>query len=385
MHAGWSGNWSDHLPVGPRNGPTRFRRTTFLPVLLCLLVSGGLGAQAGSIEWRDALRQPAEWYAGPEAARIADNLLVYQHPIGGWPKNLDMAAALDQEAKERIRRQQATRDHDLGRPTIDNGATYTQLRYLARVYAAGGGERYREAFNKGIDYLLEAQYPNGGWPQYYPLRKGYYSHITFNDGAMIGALELLREVATGTYPFVDRRRVRAARAAVEKGVELILATQIEVDGQLTAWCAQYDPQTLEPTTARAYELVSLSGAESVGIVNFLMGIPEPTVAITRAVEGAVDWFERVQLSELRLIRQENPALPKGYDLIVGFDPEHATPLWARFYEIGTNYPMFVGRDGVVRYALSEIEYERRVGYRWLNDWATELLEKDYPAWRKAWN
>ncbi len=158
-----------------------------------------------------------------------------------------------------------------------------------------------------------------------------------------------------------------------------------MDGRLTAWCAQYDPATLEPAKARAYELVSLSGSESVGIVEFLMGIEKPDTAVVRAVTSAVDWFERVKLRGLRLIRQPDDSLPKGYDLVVGFDPEHGEPLWARFYEIGTNYPMFVGRDGVVRYALSEIEYERRVGYSWINGWARELLERDFPAWKARVN
>ena len=36
------------------------------------------------------------------------------------------------------------------------------------------------------------------------------------------------------------------------------------------------------------------------------------------------------------------------------DPS-AGPLWARFYEIGTNRPMFVGRDGIVHDHLADIE------------------------------
>src|SRR3712207_3177707 len=88
--------------------------------------------------------------------------------------------------------------------TIDNRATFTQLEYLARVYAAQKQERHREAFLRGLDYLLAAQYENGGWPQYYPLRKGYYARITYNDNAMVGVLELLRDVARrgADYAFV---------------------------------------------------------------------------------------------------------------------------------------------------------------------------------------
>jgi PelA/Pel-15E family pectate lyase len=66
--------------------------------------------------------------------------------------------------------------------------------------------------------------------------------------------------------------------------------------------------------------------------------------------------------------------------VVVQDPA-APPLWARFYEIGTNRPIFSGRDGVVRYSLAEIELERRVNYSWLGPYAADLLAKDYPAWK----
>jgi len=55
--------------------------------------------------------------------------------------------------------------------------------------------------------------------------------------------------------------------------------------------------------------------------------------------------------------------------------------WARFYEIGTNRPIFSGRDGVIRYNLDEIEQERRDGYAWLGAWPRALVEEEYPAWK----
>ena len=155
--------------------------------------------------------------------------------------------------------------------TIDNGATTTQIRFLSQV----GTDRHRAAALRGIDYLIAAQYPNGGWPQFFPLRKDYSRHITFNDDAMINAASLLEEVAAGRSPFafVDRSRRARAADAVARATEVILKTQVLVDGALTAWCAQHDAVTLEPRPARTYEHVSLSGAETVGIVRFLMRQP----------------------------------------------------------------------------------------------------------------
>jgi len=59
----------------------------------------------------------------------------------------------------------------------------------------------------------------------------------------------------------------------------------------------------------------------------------------------------------------------------------APPLWARFYEIGTNKPLFADRDGVAKYDLEDIGYERRNGYAWYGTWPAKLLSDEYPAWK----
>ncbi|MEP6912110.1 MAG: pectate lyase, partial [bacterium] len=148
-------------------------------------VANGSQASVAAVAWKDSLKQKPEWYASGEAVRIADNLLLYQHDSGGWSKNIDMARALTEQEKAAILKLKPQIDSN-----IDNGATYTQLAYLARVYAGAKLDRHKRAFLEGVDYLLKAQQANGGWPQYYPPRKGYYSHITFNDDAMIGVMNL---------------------------------------------------------------------------------------------------------------------------------------------------------------------------------------------------
>jgi PelA/Pel-15E family pectate lyase len=275
----------------------------------------------------------------------ADDYLKTQLPTGAWAKE---AAA--------------------GLSTIDNGATYTQLESLAKAHIATGDPRYAAAFRRGFEYLLKAQYPNGGWPQFYPLRHGYWDHITYNDDAMIGVMKLLRT----DYPFLTPdERARAARA-VEKGIDIILKTQIVQNGKLTAWCAQHDERTLAPAKARSYEFPSLSGSESVGIVEFLMGIEKPSPEIVRAVKAAVAWFESVQIRGIKVVRRDG-------DRVVVEDPA-APPLWARFYELDTNRPFFCGRDGIVKYKLSEIEHERRNGYSWYTERPAKLLRELYPKW-----
>jgi len=212
-------------------------------------------AAAASINWNAVLKQTPEWYGSDEAVRVGDSVLLYQRETGGWPKNIDMTRVLAEREKAAIVRQKRETDSN-----IDNGATYTQLRLLARVFTARRRSRHARAFLLGLDYLLAAQYPNGGWPQYYPRLTGYYRHVTFNDDAMTGVLWLLKDVAAGDPPFafVDAaRRARSARA-VEKGIGCILATQVVVDGHRTVWCAQHEEVTLAPAGDETTEVLNPS-------------------------------------------------------------------------------------------------------------------------------
>jgi PelA/Pel-15E family pectate lyase len=362
-------------------------RTGFIILLLVALAANASAqtndtAATAHIKWRDALKQKPDWYAGAEALRVADSLLLYQREVGGWPKNIDMAAPLSEKERAGLLKLKTETGNESA-ATIDNGATFTQLEYLARVYTAQKQERHREAFLKGLDYLLAAQYENGGWPQYYPLRKGYYSHITYNDNAMAGVLELLRDVARQRpdFMFVDDARRLKSEKAIERGVECILKTQVKVEGKLTVWGAQHDAVTFAPAPARKFEPVSLASRESVAVTRFLMGVERPDSRVVEAIESAVAWFKASQLSGIRWVEKEDKTQPGGFERTLVKDPQ-APPLWARFYELGTNRPIFEGRDGVVRYSVLEIEAERRNGYGWYTEEPNKLLNKDYTAWQK---
>jgi PelA/Pel-15E family pectate lyase len=336
-------------------------------------------SEAVQVRWGSSiLQQPRDWYGSAEARRIAASVLEYQSPEGGWPKNTDMTAP----PASADARAAAHRGPDAN--TIDNDATTTPIRFLALVHDRTGDPRYRASVERGLDYLLAAQYPNGGWPQYFPLRHGYYSRITYNDDAMVNVLELLRDARDPQAPFafLDGGRRGRAADAVTRGIDLILRTQVVQDGRLTVWCAQHDETTLEPAWGRAYEPPTLSGNESVGIVRFLMSIEEPTPEIVAAIEGAVAWLRAVAIAGLRL--EEVRDAKGNRDRRVVADPA-APALWARFYDLDTNRPVFMGRDSVPRAALADIEQERRIGYAYYGTWPARLLAEDYPRWRETLN
>ncbi len=356
------------------------RARAALAVLATAACAARVGASA--LEWKSGpgniLKQERGFYGGAEARRIAETVLLLQRECGGWPKNVDMVRKLGEKDRASLRRNRRKRD-----AMFDNGATYTHMAFLARVHRATRDARLGEAFLKGLAYTLEAQYPSGGWPQRWPAPRGYSRHITFNDNAMVGVLKLLNDIARGheDYAFVEPRTRERAAAAVRKGVECILRCQIVVDGHPTAWCAQHDAKTFEPRLARSYELATTSGSESVGIVRFLMSIERPSPEVVRAVDSAVAWFERAKITGVRVDKVRSGG-ERGFDRVVVRDPR-APPVWARFYEIGTDRPIFCDRDGVKKYSLAGIGYERRTGYAWYGSWPAALVAREYPEWRRT--
>lgn len=341
-------------------------KNKFLPLFL-LFVSAVSLAHA---DVRPLLKKPASWFASDEAKTIAANILSQQAPTGDWPKNGDTTVPFEGD--------KAKLDG-----TFDNGATVSEMRFLARMFQATNNAKYEAAFLKGLNHILEAQYITGGWPQSFPPRKDYPRYITFNDNTMVNLMELLREVATQPlYEFVNKERRAKSQNAFYKGIECILKSQIKVDGTLAVWCAQHDEKTLEPRPARAFELISLSGSESVGITRLLMSLNESSPEVRHAIRAAMAWFEKSKLNGIKIEKREDKTVEKGYDLVVVEDT-NAPPLWARFYDIETNQPFFVSRDGIPRKNLADISYERRTGYAWYGNWPASLFS-EYEAWRAHW-
>ncbi len=342
--------------------PEHGTRNTSTRLLLPLLILPWLAASPLAAGPRDFLARPDDWFRSPAGREAAACVLSWQAPGGAWPKNTDTT------------RKRFTGERAGLQGTFDNGATTGELRFLARAFRAAGDPRCRDALLTGLDHLLAAQYPNGGWPQFHPPGNGYHRHITFNDDAMVRLLELLREVGGGdTCAFVDDGRRQAARAAFAKGIDCILKCQVVVNGAPAVWCAQHDERTLEPRPARAFEPAALSGCESAGILRLLMSLEHPPPEVVRAVEAGVAWFERSRITGIRLEKA-------GGDLRVVADPQ-APPLWARFYQIDTNRPVFCGRDGVVRYAMAGIDAERRTGYAWYGRWG-DAVAKAHSQWHR---
>jgi pectinesterase len=90
---------------------------------------------------------------------------------------------------------------------------------------------------------------------------------------------------------VDEGMKQRCAISFHKGIDCIVATQYVQHGVKTVWCAQHDEVTGLPAKARAYELPSLSGYESAGLVRLLMELPHPDQRVKEAVTAAMNWFD----------------------------------------------------------------------------------------------
>ncbi|MGB7266401.1 MAG: pectate lyase [Terracidiphilus sp.] len=345
---------------------------------------------------------PAEWWSSDEAIKDAHNIVTYQVADGGWSKNIDMVSKprapgdlYDTDNENRF-----SDPADFDKPvdpnwhyiaTLDNDATWMQIRFLAHVTTAllaahrdADAAPFRASVERGVGYLLNSQYPNGGWPQVWPLEGGYHDAITINDDAMTHAVEILHDVATGApdYRFLPPSLVEKAGPAAQRGIDCLLKLQIVVNGVKTAWAQQYDPLTLQPTSARNYEMAALTSDESDPVVEFFMSLPDPTPAEVAAVHAACAWLTKVEIFGYRFGSGNFMAdrrSPGGRKLMA---VAGAGPIWSRYYQIGTDKPIFGDRDKTIHDDVNDLSLERRNGYSWYNTEGIAVL-KEYETWAQA--
>lgn len=325
----------------------------------------------GPSQYNMPLDRPSDWYESAQARRIADAIASFQTPAGGWSKNQDRTIArlpgqrFSNDA-ETMEQNPANFDAPADRfwtfvGTLDNEATWTEMRFLAKVaaHAPGAqGDAWRASIERGVRYLLNAQYPNGGWPQIWPLEGGFHDSITFNDNAVANAAMLLRDVSQGRegFDFVSNDLKSRAGEATHKAVEVILAAQVRQGDRLLGWPQQVEPMRLVPTSARNYEPRSIASGETTDILIFLMREPNPSAEVKAAVRGAAAWLEAV-----RVYNKSFEMTDQGRKLI---EKPGAGPIWSRNYDLVTGRPIFGDKDQTIHDDVNEISIGRRNGYSW---------------------
>jgi PelA/Pel-15E family pectate lyase len=346
-------------------------------------------ARDGDGEKTMPLNESVAFYASAPARHVADVIVSFQTPAGGWGKNQPRDGELRQKGQGYVahdgRGSMAGTDPNaedwsyVG--TVDNGATLTEIRFLARVAAQAPGktgDAYRVSLKRGVEYLIRMQYPNGGWPQVWPLDGGYHDAITFNDDALMDTVRLLTEVTQKPeYAFLEAGVRAKAAQAVERGLKLVLKVQYRIDGKPSIWGQQHDVITEAPCGARNFEPPALSSAESANIMNYLMAIEKPSADVVAAVHGAAAFFKASGLMGYVFVKDEDPALGRK------LKPQNgAGPIWSRYYDLKTLKPIFGDRDRTVHDDVNDLTLERRNGYSWFNSSPAKSLSV-YEVWARA--
>ena len=295
------------------------RRPLCLSAFLCLLILTLLPSRsfaasehglAGGTPVAKLTNQPDSWFQDNTNRSYVDNIVSWQNANGGWWKDYDASHPRPPVVATQPNGGPPGDDGGVWHrvSTIDNDATYSELRVIARAARVLGDQKYKDSFVHGLHYLEGAQYPNGGWPQRFPLQDNYGRRITFNDDAMTNVVRLMMDVADAKadFAFVSEDERKLAKTAFDKGLECILDCQIKVNGKLTVWCQQHDETTLAPAGGRAYELPSFTASESTGITMLLMDQPDPNQRIRDAVEGAVAWLDANKILGKRFARHRRP-------------------------------------------------------------------------------
>jgi PelA/Pel-15E family pectate lyase len=196
--------------------------------------------------------------------------------------------------------------------------------------------------------------------------------VTFNDHTMVRVMLLLRDIADSFGPFsgelIDELNFSALNSSLNLGMDYILNSQIIVDGELTIWCQQHDPETYEPMTGRPYELLGRSAWESSGVTALLLNWPERTNKIENATRGAVQWFHDNVIIDKSYI-YETP----GYWENGNITDSEGGMLWYRYYNLSDNQFFMAGRDSVKVYQTEDLTREMKTSYTWGGDWGRGII------------
>jgi PelA/Pel-15E family pectate lyase len=236
-----------------------------------------------------------------EYAKRAANALIYgQHPAGGWHYLIDFDMTGIEEyyrttASQYINGMEEHR-HFWGNCTFDDDVTQSATRYLLHLYMETLDPAYRTPLLKALDFMLESQYPTGGWPQRYPLKydyahdglPDYSSNYTMNDGAMRNTIYTLVEAYE---KLGDERYLDAAK----RGVDFIIMIQ-GPEGQ-AAWAEQYY-MDFTPAWARTHEPPGIMPRVTIDCIRvlerfYLMTGDRRYLA---PIPGAIKWFRDSTLS-----------------------------------------------------------------------------------------
>lgn len=276
----------------------------------------------------DAYHATGDEYYYVAAEQVAGAIIWAQHPSGGWNYVADFGGEASLRDWYSTIGKNAWRleefHHYYGNATFDDGGTAEAAKFLLRLYNEKLDPKYRPALDKAISFVLDSQYPIGGWPQRYPLRHDYprkdqpdyTSFITFNDDVAQENIDFLLMC----YQVLGEQRVREP---LVRAMNAFLTTQL--GRPQPGWALQYTTE-LQPAGARSYEPRSLSPAATADNIRQLIKFYRMTgeTKFLARIPEALDWLDSVRLPRKDAIG----------------DRTHPT-----FVEVGTGKALYTHRRG----------------------------------------
>ncbi|MFO8012188.1 MAG: pectate lyase [Phycisphaerae bacterium] len=273
------------------------------------------------------------------AAQGAGRALVWgQRTVGGWDHRVDVSHLTPDAAMPQRRK---------GRCTLDDNITQGAIDFLMDLDRTRDEPWLDDGVRLGLAYLLKAQFDNGAWPQWYPLRGGYHDYYTFNDNTINDCIRVLLDA--------HRQYGRAEYLeGAKRGGDFIIASQL--DEPQAGWAQQYS-HDLTPAWARAFEPPGVCSAVTARNIRTLIDLAVYTrdARYLEPLPAALVWLDRSKLK-------------KG--------------TWARLYELGTNRPIYGDRDRKIHYTREEVSKERRTGYSWQGDYGVARARRLYEQVRE---
>ena len=275
----------------------------------------------------DAYRSTGDAAFLEHAERVANALIYGQLPCGGWHYFIDFdPEGTQQWYHEVLEKAWGWEEfyHWSGNATFDDNTSIGAAAFLLDLYETTQKPEYRIPVEKAIQFVLDAQYPLGGWPQRYPLsydapfegRPDYSSFCTFNDGVTSGCVQfLLRAHALFGQ---DRYRDAAIRGMFFTALSQLPKPQ-------AGWAQQYD-MGLNPAQARSYEPASVNPSQTVENIHALLRYYKATGErrLLRGIPDALEWLKNSPLSE---------------------EQSSDGHTHAQFLEVGSNKPLYAHRSG----------------------------------------
>lgn len=261
----------------------------------------------------DCFHATRDEYYYQAAMDVAGGLIAAQHPAGGWNYLHDFAGEdsarrwYDTIGRNGWRLEEF--HHYYGNATFDDAGTSEASQFLLRLYLERRNQRLRAPLQRAVQFVLDSQYENGGWPQRFPRVEGeadYIRQITFNDDVAGENIKFLLMV----YQTMGDER---ALAAIRKAMEIFIVTQ--QPAPQAGWGLQHDATTLAPVGARTYEPEALTTHTTAANIGQLLNFYEWTgdERFIARVPEALAWLDSVRLADDQ-VRMPNRHYPTFIEL-----------------------------------------------------------------------